>query len=160
MSMFDVKEFNDKFGIPCSRKPNFLSQEDMKYRLNFLLEEMNELAQNSGFAILVNEKDGTLSYEPIPEWHDSANLEECLDGLIDLVYVAYGTALMMGFGALIPRGIDSRRSTIWGEAWSRVHLANMSKQRATSVAASKRGHSFDVIKPKGWIKPTFGDLLK
>lgn len=42
----------------------------------------------------------------------------------------------------------------WEQCWRHVHAANMKKQRAKSDGSnSKRGSSFDVIKPAGWVAP-------
>lgn len=46
------------------------------------------------------------------------------------------------------------------EAWRRVQLANMSKVRATSADQSKRGSTFDVVKPPGWEPPSHTDLVE
>jgi predicted HAD superfamily Cof-like phosphohydrolase len=85
-----------------------------------------------------------------PDSRDQADytyqLEESLDGLVDLVYVAIGTAYMHGFD--------------FQSAWDRVHEANMKKIRAPSAEASKRKSSFDVVKPEGWEPPTHTDLVE
>jgi predicted HAD superfamily Cof-like phosphohydrolase len=49
----------------------------------------------------------------------------------------------------------------WDEFWNDVQRANMSKERATKASDSKRGSTFDVIKPAGWKAPdTEGILAK
>ena len=68
--------------------------------------------------------------------------KKVLDALVDLVYVALGTAYLHGFG---PQKFN--------EAWRRVHEKNMEKIRAPSADHSKRGSAFDVIKPAGWTPP-------
>lgn len=80
------------------------------------------------------------------EWH--GNLSESLDALVDLVYFALGRAYRQGFTA-----------EIFGEAFARVHKANMAKMRAKSDAESKRGSSIDVVKPEGWKAPDHSDLV-
>jgi predicted HAD superfamily Cof-like phosphohydrolase len=42
---------------------------------------------------------------------------------------------------------------LWDELWADVQRANMSKERATKATDSKRGSTFDVIKPAGWVGP-------
>jgi predicted HAD superfamily Cof-like phosphohydrolase len=75
-----------------------------------------------------------------------SHMAQALDGLVDLVYVALGTAYLHGF--------DFR------EAWRRVHFANMNKVRASQDGSdSKRGSSYDVIKPPGWRPPDHSDLV-
>jgi predicted HAD superfamily Cof-like phosphohydrolase len=39
------------------------------------------------------------------------------------------------------------------ELWKQVHAANMRKVRAEVPSDSKRGSTFDVVKPPGWVSP-------
>lgn len=70
----DVLDFHNKFEVPLSDKPALLQGEALKFRVNFLQEELNELQKA----------------------HDDANLEDALDALIDLQVVLLGTAQFMG----------------------------------------------------------------
>jgi len=121
-----VKKFHDKFEIPRKDKPDFLKPDEMRFRIDFLQEELNEL------------RDAT---------YDS-DLELAFDSLIDLVWVALGTADMMGI-----------TEEIWDEGFNEVSRANLSKERAEGAddSRSKRKHSLDIIKPEGWTGP---DLVK
>ena len=119
----DVYEFQLKFGIPQPQIARQLPKELAEFRLKFLKEELEE-------------------YEKAVE---SGDLERQLDALVDLVYVALGTALMSGFD--------------FDTAWSRVQLANMAKERAKSANDSKRGSAYDIVKPAGWRPPELGDLV-
>lgn len=74
------------------------------------------------------------------------DLEQYFDGLIDLVYVALGAA----YFANLP----------FNEGFRRVHEANMKKVRATRAEDSKRGSTFDIIKPAGWQAPALDDLIR
>lgn len=112
-----VRDFHRKFNIPVSDKPRLLNEHLLEFRTKFLQEELDEFI----------------------EAHEQGNLADCGDALIDLVYVAYGTADIMG----LP----------WELMWAEVQQANMSKVRATSSDQSKRGTSFDVVKPAGWEPP-------
>lgn len=158
MSLFDVARFQEKYGVPRNRKPGFLDDENMRFRLNFMLEELNELAEATGFEFHGDIKVGFVK-DTSGRSNHLESLADALDALIDLEYVLLGTAIMMGFYAPPPVA-TSKRGTIWGEAWQRVHEANMKKVRAVVATDSKRGSTFDVIKPKGWTAPTFGDLLQ
>jgi predicted HAD superfamily Cof-like phosphohydrolase len=113
----DVVAFHEKFGVPHVKRPSFLDEGALSFRLKFMQEELDEFALGA-----VKE-----------------NMEDMADALIDLVYVALGTAHMMG----LP----------WDKLWDEVQRANMSKQRASSAGESKRGTSLDVIKPAGWTAP-------
>lgn len=67
---------------------------------------------------------------------------KAFDALLDLTYVVFGTALFMGVSKeQFKAGFDA------------VHKANMSKIRTERVEDSKRGSTFDVVKPKGWVPP-------
>lgn len=124
MSNFqDVVDFHEKFKIPVYTTPMLLDPTTMDYRLKFLTEELGEIVK--GY------------YE--------RDIHQVADGLVDLVYVAMGTATMMG----LP----------WENLWDEVQRANMSKVRTPSANHSKRGNAFDVIKPAGWTQPDFTEWL-
>jgi predicted HAD superfamily Cof-like phosphohydrolase len=120
----DVRAFHEKFGVPMPAKPEGLSPTDWSFRTRFLDEEIDELHA---------------------AWLDEDQAKQ-LDALVDLVYVAIGTAIWAGWD--------------FEEAWRRVQRANMAKVRTPSADASKRGHAFDVIKPEGWKAPDLSDLVK
>jgi len=71
--------------------------------------------------------------------YSEKDMHGAADALVDLAYVLHGTALMMG----LP----------WPMLWDEVQRKNMQKMRAKSAEQSKRGSSFDVIKPEGWTPP-------
>ena len=121
----DIADFHNKFELPRAAKPSMLEIPDMAFRIQFLFEEMQELVD--GF--------------------ETENLEEQFDALIDLVYVALGTAWLMG----LP----------FADGWARVHEANMKKVRCESAddPRSKRKHHFDIVKPEGWEPPYLKDLI-
>lgn len=74
------------------------------------------------------------------------DLEEYFDGLIDLVYVALGAAYL----ANLP----------FNQGFIRVHQANMTKIRALKQEDSKRGSTYDIVKPPGFVAPTLTDLIR
>ena len=76
----------------------------------------------------------------------NGDLEEYFDGLIDLVYVALGAAYLAG----LP----------FNEGFKRVHEANMKKVRAYRQEDSKRGSTYDIVKPAGFVAPTLTDLIR
>lgn len=115
----DVQAFHDKFGL---KRPNFpmlpFYHKDLaSFRTKFLREELSE------FELALAEGD----------------LENAFDALLDLVYVAMGTADLMG----LP----------WQKGWDEVQRANMSKKRAESANDSTRGTQLDVIKPENFKAP-------
>ncbi len=124
-SMFNkIKEFHEKFGLEYNGDPRQLSAEMQKFRCKFLLEEITEY--------LMATMDG--------------DIVEQLDALVDIVYVALGTAYLQGFD--------------FNEAFRRVHEQNMKKVRVENPSESKRGTSFDVIKPPGWTHASLVDLCQ
>lgn len=123
----DVGDFHQKFDLPTDNFPNLLDSETQEYRVKFLREELKEFTD---------------------AW-DESNLALAADALIDLVYVAMGTAHFMG----LP----------WQELWDEVQRANMSKVRCRSAeeaeAATGRKSVHDVIKPEGWTPPDIEGVL-
>lgn len=119
----DVEKFHTKFDVPVLLKPGFLKDlhpEAQAFREKFLQEELDEFKESCA----------------------AGDLATAYDSLLDLVYVAAGTALMMGCNP-----------AMWQEMFDAVQKANMSKVRATSSGESKRGTSLDVVKPAGWVSP-------
>lgn len=116
----DVKKFHEKFGLLVGRKPQRLTVRKMKERIEFLQEELDELKS----AV------------------ESDDFPEQADALVDIVYVALGTAVMMG----LP----------WKELWDDVQRANMEKVRGIT----KRGHAVDCTKPEGWTPPLTWFILE
>lgn len=119
----DIDQFLNKFNfssdLPIDSGKIKIHQEIGK-RLDMLKEELKET------------EDAVLF----------ANKEELIDGLVDLVYIAIGTARLCGYDFNIH--------------WSEVHRANMTKERGRS----KRGHDFDVYKPESWIAPNHKQFFK
>lgn len=70
----DVKAFQEKFAVPMPDVPTLLNDEAYNFRLSFLREEMQEFIDS----------------------HVNRDFEGCIDALLDEVYVACGTSLMMG----------------------------------------------------------------
>lgn len=134
----DIEEFHRKFGLLYKGKPRLLPPELAEFRRGFLQEEKDEYVSHvEACDIAVRECD---------EAEVTHQLAHMLDGLVDLVYVAIGTAHLHGF--------DFR------EAWRRVHAANMTKVRARRAEDSLRGTTYDVVKPDGWLPPRHEDLVE
>lgn len=121
--MADIAAFHEKFKLGYNGSPRELQDDLLSFRVKFLQEELDEY------------KEAAVT----------GNMEKQFDALIDLVYVALGTAYLQGFP--------------FQQGWRRVHLANMAKVRAKRPEDSVRGSGFDVVKPAGWTAPTFIDLL-
>ena len=125
-----VGEFHEKFGLDnCTYHrpgPRNLPPDAIEFRKKFMREELDEFSQACA--------DG-----------DQA---KAFDALLDLVYVAMGTAHLMGFP--------------WHQGFNEVQRANMTKERATHAGdpRSVRGHALDVVKPLNFIPPDLVNILK
>jgi predicted HAD superfamily Cof-like phosphohydrolase len=131
----DVKAFHQKFGLLVHEQPVHLTKRKLGERIQFLKEELDEFAEASGYSL--TKRLGI--YEPDSGFEQ--DLAQQADALIDLVYVAIGTAVQLG----LP----------WQELWDDVQRANMSKVRGET----KRGHKVDVTKPEGWVGPMTEQIL-
>ena len=133
----DIADFHERFDIAYHGPPRQLPSELRSFRIKFLAEELCEYAGVSDTTKhLVQSALELKRTEPV--------LSEQFDALVDLVYVALGTAYMQGFP--------------FAAGWSRVQQANMLKVRATHAVDSKRGSSYDVVKPQGWQPPDLTPL--
>lgn len=116
----DVHQFHTKFQQLRQEVPVHLTERKLKERSDFMQEELNEFIEAC----------------------KTQNLAGQADALIDLVYVAKGTAVMLG----LP----------WAQLWDDVHRANMAKV----VGMTHRGNLVDVRKPAGWVGPKTMEILE
>lgn len=141
----DIARFHEKFGLEQNNTKVIVSTEPepeeallfeswIKHNHGKMTIEEWELRH----VRLADEAD---EYAEAVEAEDD---EETLDALVDIIYIALGTAY--------------RRGWDFAEAWKRVHTANMEKQRGNSTN-SKYGSGFDIIKPQGWSGPDHSDLV-
>lgn len=136
----DVDAFHEKFQLLRFQKPGHLTKGKLRERIEFMQEELNEFIEGCGLvAITTTDSPGTpvLAYEDEGE----QDLAKQADALVDLVYVALGTAVMLG----LP----------WDWLWNDVQRANMAKVRGVT----HRGHAVDVKKPEGWQGPQTERIL-
>jgi len=132
----DVMRFNRRFGMLVSQHPTHLTKRKLAERCNFLLEELRELAEAAGLRF-----ETTIQARFVPDPLLDQNLPLQADALVDIVYVAKGTAVMMG----LP----------WEDLWDDVQRCNMAKV----PGATKRGILTDVTKPDGWVPPATENIL-
>ena len=120
----DINRFHNKFGFKKNEKVGIPDNNELvNFRTSFLMEELAEYTQ------AITKKD------------DAA----ALDALIDIVYIALGTAWL--FNLPFEKG------------WNEVQKANMSKLRS-KIKSLKRGTTYDVIKPKDWIAPNIEKIVE
>jgi len=146
-----VGEFHKKFGLAVAdgTPPGFPTDDVVRFRMAFLLEELAEFAQACGMIRLgVQLQNMSRSIESYPVDPAQQDLEGGADALADLKYVLDGTAHMMG----VPLN----------EVFAEVQRANMSKERAVSASdeRSTRGHSLDVVKPVDFVPPDHAPALE
>lgn len=127
----DIERFHKKFALEYEGPPRFLPEDLLDFRWGFMDEELGEYLDHNLLTSTGNPTD---------------KLANALDALVDLVYVALGTSYLHGFN--------------FREAWRRVQEANMKKVRAERAEDSKRGSTFDVIKPADWQPPDHRDLVR
>lgn len=114
----DVVAFHEEFKNHGSSHPCLLTDDLFNFRMMFIHEETQEFYRA----------------------HQQGDLPKAADALVDLVYVAMGTAYLMG----IP----------WQTIWSLVQETNLRKIRADEANPSLRGYNqFDIVKPDGWRSP-------
>lgn len=141
--MGDIEEFHRKFGLEYEGKARMLPTDLFEFRKGFSEEEHREYCLEQ--TVLEDIAGTNPAYRDMVRFIQA--LENQLDALVDKVYVDLGTAYMQ-FGA-----------ERFNEAWRRVHAANMAKVRAERAEDSKRGSTFDVVKPSGWKAPDHQDLV-
>lgn len=140
----DVGDFHEKFGLHNVTHhdygPQDVTDELLEFRVKFMIEELMEFIEGLGadYSPITDE----MRFDRGPRDH-----AQMFDALLDLVYVAMGTAHLLGYP--------------WQLGWDRVQNANMKKVRAQKDGSdSKRGSSFDVVKPPGWTPPDIEGLIR
>lgn len=137
----DIDAFHKKFELYYGGLPRALTGELFDFRRKFMQEELDEYAEFQEMleSALLKRDEKSIAF----------CLEKQFDALIDLVYVALGTAYLQGFP--------------WGKGWDRVQKANMAKVRAIraeeGATDSGRAKTYDVVKPAGWVAPSHMDLV-
>jgi predicted HAD superfamily Cof-like phosphohydrolase len=138
----DIERFHEKFHLEPTKDPGHRLPVDLlKFRIKFMMEELEEYCEAVGAMVRDNGEGGKDVLITTPRF----DAEQAFDALIDLVYVALGTAYLHRFP--------------FNDGWARVQEKNMQKVRAARPEDSKRGSGFDVVKPEGWTPPVLTDLL-
>ncbi len=146
--MADVRAFHVKFNQLRATEPRHLTQRKLAERVNFMLEELIEFAEAAGLIGVIDGAGDQMTATFMPNEKDiDQDMELQADSLIDLVYVAKGTAVMLG----LP----------WVPLWDDVQRANMAKVLGTTHRAAANPGQFlqDVCKPPGWVGPKTNEIL-
>jgi len=140
----DIARFHEKFGLEQNNSKVAVASEqqpDGDMLDNWLSKNRDKMTIEEWELRHLRLADEAEEYAEAVEDEDD---EETLDALVDIMYIALGTAY--------------RRGWDFAEAWKRVHTANMEKQRGNPTN-SKYGSGFDIIKPQGWNGPDHSDLV-
>jgi predicted HAD superfamily Cof-like phosphohydrolase len=138
----DIHAMHTKFGVRevVETFDKEKLQTFLKFRLDFLLEELIEAYTAAGYK--VNKEDFVTEKEFDPPIE---NAEDVVDAMIDLMVVAEGT--------LDAFQVDSNL------AWNRVHGKNMEKEPGIKPGRPNPLGLPDLIKPPGWTSPTHADNI-
>lgn len=149
----DVGDFHKKFGLHYVEatgegtlaEPQDVPEDLLGFRIKFLFEELQEFLEGIGYDFAGAKMWDTIE-ATFDRFTDEVDHPKSADALIDLVYVAMGTAHLLGYP--------------WRELWDDVQRANMDKVRAAADGSdSVRGSSYDVVKPPGWEAPRTAEIL-
>jgi predicted HAD superfamily Cof-like phosphohydrolase len=133
----DIYDMHTKFGVREIVKTfdKEKLQSFLKFRLDFLKEELLEAYEAAGYKVDVN-------IEKVAE-PQLDRAEDVVDAMIDLCVVAIGT--------LDAFQVDT------AEAWNRVHTKNMEKEPGIKPSRPNPLGLPDLCKPIGWTAPTHAD---
>ena len=152
----DYLGFHKKFGFDLPKTFVVPGEGLSEVRTNFLFEELTETATALGQSLVTIRDEETNELVGI-EFKEVEGIAvdpvEVLDGLVDIIYVAIGTAAFCGFLD------DSNGKTVLEKAWDEVHRSNMEKVKVSSASESKRNTIIDMLKPENWTPPQLAGLV-
>lgn len=124
----DVNQWHKAMGLDYTQPPHtphLLSFKEFRHRTNFIFEEFRELIAA----------------------HESGNLPETADAIIDMVWVLCGMAALMG----IPLN----------PLWDEVKRANYTKRpwREGDPIKPRNYTASEIVKPEGWKPPNIRGLM-
>lgn len=120
----DVQAFMAASRQSVRKKPAVAPTAEAQLRLSLLAEEISEYAQAAA----------------------AQDLTEIADALVDVIYVALGSAHAYGLG------------TVFGKLWDEVHRSNMAK--AFPDGEFKVNEAGKTIKPEGWSPPDLAAIIE
>jgi predicted HAD superfamily Cof-like phosphohydrolase len=141
---FHPRMFNEALHASQSANvyPIMTSGEPDKDGIDFLSETNHLVFKNIA-------TDNIEAYVQVHEARNDNYPVHLLRALTDLYLTVMYAAFDMGM-----------TTEIFQEFWDDVHRANMSKERALRADDSKRGSTYDVIKPAGWVPPRTEELIQ
>ncbi len=133
-----VEEFHRRLGQPIGSGPPHFSREELRAKL--ILEEAIETAVGLVGSMRMDVLLGQLRREHAFKDPSIQNMPDAIDGLCDLLYVAFGAAVEMG--------VDLE------PFFDEVHKTNLAKLNGPIRADGK------VQKPEGWKPPRIAEMLR
>jgi predicted HAD superfamily Cof-like phosphohydrolase len=133
-----VREFHAAMGQATLDVPQVPSEDVVRLRLRLIFEECVETI-SSVFHGVAKSREVNWLFDVIRDRYVKVSLPDFADGLADLVYVIFGSALAFG--------IDLDR------VLAEVHRANMAK-----AGGPKRGDG-KILKPEGWTPTNIRNAL-
>lgn len=138
----DVLRFHQKLDLPVRDEVIIPEQGELQHRLDFMNEELDEFRRAYMLLYANDGSNGPRSMN-IADKQAINTMANIADALVDLVYVAMGTAIQLG----LP----------WQQLWDKVQKANMQKIRELD---NETGHKLGVKKPAGWNPPDQANVLR
>ena len=135
-----VEDFHQATGQTVGHLPDV---RDAELRAKLILEEAVETAAALGYMVTATISDPLADYQTIARFSkefDRPNLVEVIDGVCDLLYVTFGTAVAGGYD------VDP---FFW-----EVHRSNMDKLSGPKREDGKQ------LKPLDWKPPAIAELLE
>lgn len=132
-----TEEFHEAFDIPVARELTFPDTRTRKLRIELLAEELQELAEASGF---------DFEYKIELNVTREVDLIEIADALADIEYVTHGATLTYG----LQEKID--------DVFREVHRSNMAKLGPDGKPIYRESDR-KVVKPPGWTPPDIKGVL-
>lgn len=140
-----VSDFHVRFAQIVSYAPSHLTRRKLRERFVSMLEEVLEFGEACGLRVVDTVGDDIRPKDCgnyVVHAGSDYDYPTMVDSLVDLVYFAKGTAVMMG----VP----------WAPLFDDVQRANMAKV----PGITHRGFLMDVKKPEGWVGPQTQTILE
>ena len=175
----DVEAFHEKFQLKPYDSFRDLPDDLVRFREKFLTEEALETYKATLSANPPEVLDGLidLAYVALGTFYlaggtllgvaNYRKLQPYEFGTLQVMRMSKGVRLEkdannltfmldIAFGC---RSMAQEMGWFFDTGWDRGQSANMSKVRAKREGDSKRGSTWDVVKPKGWVAPKMDDLV-
>lgn len=173
----DVQDFHNKFELPSFNSFANMPDDLIGFRERFLVEEATETYNAMVRKDRPESLDGLidLAYVAMGTFYLAGGSVHLVAkheykrkfGALSLYNLCQGVSIQRNFSELWRmldivfgcRAMAMDFGWFFDTGWDRVQTANMSKIRAKSDKDGKRGSTWDVVKPEGWVAPSMEDLV-